>query len=337
MRLLLASVFALSFLAQLALCSSATGLELVQQYYLYRMECMVYGPDKTKLVGDNQRLPPADKSFGVKANEPVHPRPKGSAENGMLTFFEFERDLTDPDRVNPQAAPKKGKTPPKKYDMEDTTGGRMTTNPDGKMIGEKFLSWNRGATVPWRLANEIYDEVLADYRQKAAASGGKKVMPSYTGAQTAAKMGEILDRVRIDFNALPNKGLGIASAFDDVFDKFKENLDDSVIWRRFDNAEKTILWYEKEMKWPRADLVVDKVTLPDGRTFDDLNTDKTVAGFNGDATKLEKWQRDTAALSGAPGKQRQGGDYKAVVSHLNVIQAWQRVQSMARAPPSQCS
>lgn len=336
MRLLLASVFALSFLAQLVLCSSATGLELVQQYYLYRMECMVYGPDKTKLVGDNQRLPPADKSFGVKANEPVHPRPKGSAENGMLTFFEFERDLTDPDRVNPQAAPKKGKAPPKKYDVEDTTGGRMTTNPDGKLIGEKFLSWNRGATVPWRLATEIYDDVLADYQQKAAASGGKKVMPSYTGAQTAAKMGEILDKVRDDFDALPNKGAGLAEAFDNLFGKFKKNLDDGVAYRRLDNAEKALRWYEKEMNWPRADLVIEKVTLPDGRTFEDLNTDKTVAGFNGDAAKLEKWQKDTTALSGAPGKQRKEGNFRMVASHLSVIQAWQRVQSTARVTAGEC-
>ncbi|KAK0752804.1 hypothetical protein B0T18DRAFT_451117 [Schizothecium vesticola] len=337
MRFLLASISLVSFLAQHALSSSATGLELVQQYYLYRMECMVYGPDKTKLVGDNQRLPPTAGSFGVGAQEPVHPRPKGSAENGMLTFFEFERDLTDPDRVN--GINKKDKKPvgdKDKYNMDDTTGGRMTTNPDGKLIGEKFLSWNRGMTVPWRLTTEIYDEVLADWQQKTAASRGKKVMPSYTGAGTAAKMGEILDKVRKDFDSLPNKGLGLADAFNDLFGKFKKNLDDGVAYRRLDNAAKTIDWYEKAMKWPRADLVIEKVTLPDGSTFDDLNTDKTVAGFNGDATKLAKWQKDTTALSGAPGKQRNGGDYKMVASHLNVIQAWQRVQSTARVPTDEC-
>jgi len=328
MRFLLASVFLLFFLAQHALSSSATGLELVQQYYLYRMECMVYGPDKTKLIGDNPRLPPNPSWFdAADAKKPIHPRPKGSGENGMLTFFEFERDLTDPKRVSDTNT---------KYDMADTTGGRMTTNPDGKLIGDKFLKWDRGATVPWRLTSEIYDEVLSDWQQKRAASGGKKVMPSYTGAQMAAKMGEILEKVRNDFDALPNKGLGLVDAFNDLFGKFKKNLDDGVAYRRFDNSKKTILWYEKEMKWPRADLVIEKVTLPDGSTFDDLNTDKTVAGFKGDATKLAKWQKDTAALSGAPGKQRDKGAYKTVASHLNVIQAWQRVQSMARVTADEC-
>ncbi|KAK1831478.1 hypothetical protein QBC39DRAFT_382355 [Podospora conica] len=343
MRFLLASISLLSLLAQPALSSSSTGLELISQYYLYRMECLVFGPDKTTLAGDNPRLPPSDSWFkGDAANQPVHPRPKGSGENGMLTFFEFERDLANQERVNPtSAAPAKKTKPnapaPSPYDMTDTSGGRMTTNPDGRIIGPKFLKWNRGATIPWRLTSEIYDEVLADYRQKKAATAKNAgVTPSYTGAGTAAKIGDILQKVEREVLSLQRPGNGMETAFKDLFDKFKTNLDDGVAYRRFDNAAKMIDWYEKEMKWARADLVTEKVTLPDGKTFDDLNIDKTVAGFNGDAAKLEKWQKDTAALSGAPGKQRAGKAYKDVASHLNVIQAWQKVQSMTRAPADGC-
>ena len=326
MRFTLVLTTVISFLVHHVLSSSALGRELVELYSLYKMECIAVGPGNTRIIGDNQDIPTPDHWLKPKQG-PVHPRPQGTGKDGMLTFFEFEKDLVDPDRIKNRKST---------YDMTDMSGGRNTINPDGEVIASKIKGWNFGAIVPWRLSPDIYKDILNSWNDQITKGIPKgKRSSQYTGTGMAQKMGQVLQDTRTAFEKLPNKA-ELSKDFEAAFDDFKKNLDAAIMHRRFDNAEATIKWYEKHNGWSRSDLAIEKQHLPDGTEFEELDTDKTIAKINGDQKKLNDWHTHTAALSDPSIKNIANGDFKDIVSHTSVIQALQMNQSAAKAPPPGC-